>query len=109
ALWLVRNTPRPLLFRHDESELPKKPFQFSMRRMFATVTILCVEVGLFSFLARQLDDANREGIVVSIFVIVCTSAIMSGIVLCNPFAGALWGFAAFIAVLTWIFFRAGHS
>jgi uncharacterized membrane protein YhaH (DUF805 family) len=109
ALWLVRKTPRPRLFRHEEDEMPKKPFQFSMRRMFATVTIVCVEVGLFSFLVRRLDDANREGIVASMFLVVGTSAIAAGVVLRKPLAGALWGLAAFIAVLAWVFLRAGHS
>jgi hypothetical protein len=109
ALWLVRKTPRPRLFRHDENEMPKKPFQFSMRRMFVIVTIVCVEVGLFSLLARQLDDANREGIVDSMFVVVGTSAVASGIILRKPLAGALWGLAAFIAGLAWVLFRAGHS
>lgn len=109
ALWLVRHAPRAWFRGVKEDWANRKPLRFSMRRMFVIVTIVCVEVGLFSLLATRLDGPDREGIVVSMFVIVAASAIASGVILRKPLAGALWGFAAFIAALAWVFFRAGHS
>lgn len=109
ALWLFRNVPRAWLGGAKKDWAKRKPLQFSMRRMFVVVTIICVEAGLFAAMTKHYFASQSADIVAMMLVVLSGSAIASGIVLRKPLAGALWGGAAVIAVLAWILLLGSHS
>ena len=109
ALWLVRDAPRVWFRGVKEDWAKRKPLQFSMRRMFMVVMIICVEAGLFSAITLHHFESQRGDIAAMMFVIVAVSTVASGIVLRKPLAGALWGGAAMIAILAWICLFGGRS
>jgi hypothetical protein len=80
-------------------------FQFSMRRLFAVVTIICIELGALRALASAYSDPVSIAIVAA--TVIFTSALVSGLMLRRPLAGALWGGVIIIAMLTWILLRHG--
>jgi hypothetical protein len=108
ALWLVRKTPRPRLFRGRDNAATSKPSRFSMRRVFVIVTIICAEAGLFFVLTNQYFGSQREDMTVAMFLIVGVSTPASWVILCKPLGGALWGAAAFIAAMVWMILCGRH-
>jgi hypothetical protein len=108
ALWLVRDAPRAWLRGVKDDWAKRKSLQFSMRRMFVVVTIICVEAGLFSAITFHYFDSQRSDIAAMMLLVVSVSTIASGIVLRKPLAGALWGAAVVIAALAWILLSGGR-
>jgi hypothetical protein len=109
ALWLVRDAPRVWLRGVKDDWAKRKPLQFSMRRMFVVVTIICVEAGLFAAMTNHYFDSQSSDIAAMMLLVVSVSTVASGIVLRKPLAGALWGGAVVIAVLAWILLLGGRS
>jgi hypothetical protein len=99
ALWLVRRAPGYWLRAVKEDWAKRKPFQFSLRRLFVVVTILSVEAGLFAALTNHYPDSQRSDIAAMMLIFIAVSTIASGIILRKPLAGALWGAATFIVVV----------
>jgi hypothetical protein len=109
ALWLVRRAPGFWLRGVRDDWANRKPLQFSMRRLFVVVTIVCVEAALFAALANDYFDSARGDMVATMLVVVSVSTIASGIVLRKPLAGALWGAAVVIALMVSILLFGGRS
>jgi hypothetical protein len=109
ASWLVRNAPRAWLRGVKEDWANRKPLQFSMRRMFVVVTIICIEAGLFATITNHYFESQSGDIATTMLVVVSISTVASGIVLRKPLAGALWGGAVMIAVLAWSILMGGRS
>jgi hypothetical protein len=109
ALWLVRRAPGYWLRAVKEDWAKRKPFQFSLRRLFVVVTILCVEAGLFAALTNHFFDSAREDLAITMLLVVGVATIASGIVLRKPLAGALWGAAVVIALMVSILLFGGRS
>jgi hypothetical protein len=88
-----------------------KPFQFSMRGMFILVTILCVELGLWTGLGKYLTEKERAGEEIAILLFVGSGAITTGIIRRNPLIGALvgLGFLDFVKFVYVIQKRASDS
>jgi hypothetical protein len=99
ALWLVRRAPGYWLRAVKEDWAKRKPLQFSLRRLFVVVTILCLEAGLFAALTNHYPDSQRNDIAAIMLIFVAVSTIASAVILRKPLAGALWGAATFIAVV----------
>ncbi len=76
-----------------------KRWQFSMRRMFVLVTLLCVDLGVYFSAQKTLPERERHFDVYFMVIGVCT--VVVGIALRRPLAGFLWGLtiAAILSVL----------
>jgi undecaprenyl pyrophosphate phosphatase UppP len=76
-----------------------KPFQFSMGRMFALVTLFCVDLGVYFAMQKTLPERERHFDVFIMVVAVCT--VVVGLALRRPLAGFLWGLtvAALLSIL----------
>jgi hypothetical protein len=85
----------------------KKPFQFSMRRMFAAATLFCVAAMLWA-LYLKMHDSNlsrlHECLVALLYLgSFTTLGAAIGTLTHTPFYGAGWG--AMLAIGVWIIFR----
>jgi hypothetical protein len=99
ALWLARKAPLSWLRAVRDDWAKRRPLQFSMRRMFVVVTIICVEAGLFSALTTHFYGSHSDDIAAMMLLVVAVSTIASGVILRKSLAGALWGAAIFMAVM----------
>src|SRR5438045_2724527 len=81
ALWLVRRAPLSCLRAVREDFAKRRPLQFSMRRMFVVVTIICVEAALFSALTNHFYGSRGDGIAAMMLLIVGVSTLASGVIL----------------------------
>ena len=87
-----------------------KPFQFSMRRMFAAVTAWCISAGLLSWLIRS----GGNGFGPDMVGLISVGAIGGGglgIIIRRPFMGAAAGgsLAVILAFTYFYWFVSTHS
>jgi hypothetical protein len=87
----------PPFFMRCYNAAMKKPFQFSMRRMFVLTTIFCIELGLFSALVNGSRARDPETAWYGLVVIGALCGLVAGI-FCKPAIGFLCGIAAGVIV-----------